>query len=199
MAQKIGLVLAGGAGRRMGAAKGELRVDGMSLAERAARVLLPLCGNVLISVPKGARNPAPAFPVVEDDPPAGRGPLAGIASAFASTGRADLFVLACDYPGADTELYRVLRDLAEPDAQLVLPTDAGGRDHPLVALWRRGAEPAVRAALEGGSLRVHSLFPDLEVQRIPAADLQTLGVDVGLALQNVNWPADLEGLGIERP
>ena len=199
MAQTIGVVLAGGEGRRMGGPKGDLRVDGMTLAERAAKILRPLCGNVLISLPRGARNPAPAFAVVEDEPPSGRGPLAGIAAAFASCGRADLLVLACDYPAAETELFRVIRDLAEPGADLVLPIDASGRDHPLVALWRRGAEAAVRAALEAGSFRVQSLFPDLEVQRIPAADLATLGVDTRLALANVNWPSDLEGLGIERP
>lgn len=199
MAQTIGVVLAGGAGRRMGGPKGELRVDGMTLAERAAKTLRPLCGSVLISVPHGGRNPAPGYAAIEDELPERRGPLAGIAAAFASSGRADLFVLACDYPAVESELFRVLRDLAEPWADVVLPTDASGRDHPLVALWRRGAERAVRAALDADSRRVSSVFPEVEVQRISAADLGTLGVDVKLALTNVNWPSDLEGLGVGRP
>ena len=183
----------------MGRPKGELRLDGGSLAERAAKVLRPLCGNVLISLPKGVRNPAPSFAVVEDEPPAGRGPLAGIAAAFSSTGKADLLVLACDYPAADSDLFRVLLAEARPEAQFVVPTDAAGRDHPLVALWRRSAEPLVRDALETGALKVQALFADLEVQRLPAAALEGWGIDVTLALANVNWPSELEGFGIERP
>lgn len=199
MAQTIGVVLAGGSGRRMGRPKGELRLEGATLAERAAKVLRPLCGSVLISLPRGARNPAPSFAVVEDEPPAGRGPLSGIAAAFASTGKADLLVLACDYPAADADLFRVLLAEARPDVHLVVPTDAAGRDHPLVALWRRSAEPIVDAALAAGSLKVQALFAELEVQRIPAAALAGWGIDVTLALANVNWPAELEGFGIERP
>jgi molybdopterin-guanine dinucleotide biosynthesis protein A len=183
----------------MGRPKGELRLDGVTLAERAAKVLRPLCGNVLISLPRGSRNPAPSFAVVEDEPPAGRGPLSGIAAAFASTGRADLLVLACDYPAADADLFRVLLAEARSDAHLVVPTDATGRDHPLVALWRRSAEPFVDAALAAGSLKVQALFAELEVQRLPAAALAGWGIDVTLALANVNWPSELEGFGIERP
>ena len=83
MAQTIGLVLAGGAGRRMGRSKGDLDLDGANLAERAARTLWPLCSSVVISIAPGARNPTPRFAAVEDEGPAFRGPLAGILPAFA--------------------------------------------------------------------------------------------------------------------
>src|SRR5262245_53002815 len=98
MGQLIGVVLAGGEGRRMGAPKGGIAFEGMSLAERAARTLRPVCGSVLVSIARGQPNPAPAYPYVEDETPTSRGPLAGILAAFASTGKADLLVLACDYP-----------------------------------------------------------------------------------------------------
>jgi molybdopterin-guanine dinucleotide biosynthesis protein A len=65
VARLIGLVLAGGAGRRLGAPKGALRPGGAeSLAERAAAVLEPLCRDVRISIAPGSANPAPDHPAI---------------------------------------------------------------------------------------------------------------------------------------
>lgn len=177
----------------MGRPKGPVVLDGATLAERAARVLRPICGNVLISVGHRGRNPAPTYDVVEDEAPAGRGPLAGIAAAFATTGRADLLVLACDYPAADTALLQAIRDAAGPADDLVLPVDPAGRDHPLVALWRRSAEPHVLEALASGAHKVQALFPDLALRRLAPADLPEH--DLRRALRNVNWPGDLGAFG----
>ncbi len=192
MNQVVGVVLAGGAGTRMGSPKGALNVDGKPLAERAAETLWPLCGTVLISVAPGARNPAPAFAAVEDDPPAGRGPLAGIAAAFARTGSADLLVLACDYPRVTPELLRLLLRQRDDAHDLVMPTDQAGRDHPLVALWRRSAEPPLLQALEDGVRKVATLMADLRVRRLGRQDL--LGLEIPRLLTNVNTAADLRAL-----
>ena len=72
MAQRIGLVLAGGAGRRIGGPKGELVLGPSSLAERASSILWPLCGSVLISTRPGERNPVPGHATLPDPLPAGR-------------------------------------------------------------------------------------------------------------------------------
>ncbi len=189
MAQLIGVVLAGGLGRRFGRPKGSVQLGAGTLAERAARALKPLCGNVVVSVGKGDRNPAPACPVVEDDGPR-RGPIGGLAAAFASTGKADLLVLACDYPAVGTSFLRSLVAASSGNDDVVLPVDDGGRDHPLVALWRRSSEPAVRAALEQGSLKVQSIFADLIIRRLPAQVFPNF--DLRRVLANVNWPEDLD-------
>ena len=190
MAQLIGVVLAGGLGLRFGRAKGEIELGGGTLADRAARALKPLCGSVLISVAKGGRNPAPGHTAVEDEGPR-RGPLGGISSAFHSTGKADLLVLACDYPAVGTSFLRSLITAADGLEDLVFPVDAAGRDHPLVGLWRRSAEPAVRAALEEEAFKVQALFPDLELRRLPSPVFPNF--DLRRVLSNVNWPEDLDG------
>ena len=188
MAQTIGVVLAGGAGRRFGTPKGNVMLGGSTLAERAARALKPLCGSVVVSVAPGASNPAPGCPAIEDDAP-GRGPLAGIASAYRATGQADLLVLACDYPAVGTSFLRSLLAEGSGHEDLVMPVDAAGRDHPLVALWRRSAFPAVEAALAEGALKVSALFPDLAVRRLPSALFPNF--ELTRVLANVNWPDDL--------
>lgn len=189
MAQTIGVVLAGGEGRRFGGPKGSVVLGGSTLADRAARALKPLCGSVVISVAKGAANPATSYAAIEDDGPA-RGPLGGIATAFAATGQADLVVLACDYPAVGTSFLRSLLAAAEPGNDLVMPVDPTGRDHPLVALWRRSAQSAVCAALDEESYKVQALLPDLAVRRLPAIVFPNF--DLSHVLTNVNWPTDLD-------
>jgi len=189
MGQKVGVVLAGGRGTRLGRTKGDLTIEGTTLAQRAAAVLWPSCGSVLISVAQGAPNPAPDWPIVEDFPPPGRGPLAGISAAFAASSGADLIVLACDYPRVGEDLIAALADLPMTDVDLAMPTDGGGRDHPLVACWSRRMQPLVNDALDDGRFRVQGLFPDCRVRRLPPGQLPV--TDIDQALHNVNWPTDL--------
>jgi molybdenum cofactor guanylyltransferase len=191
MAQTIGVVLAGGEGRRFGRPKGEVVVGGATLAERAARALRPLCGSVIVSVARDTGNPAPAYPAIEDEGPRA-GPLGGIAAAFTATGRADLLVLACDYPAVGTSFLRTLLTEADAASDLVMPVDPSGRDHPLVALWRRGAQPVVREALAEGTRKVQALMPDLAVRRLPPPVFPNF--DLARVLANVNWPEDLDVL-----
>jgi len=189
MAQTIGVVLAGGEGRRFGGGKAEAQLGGATLAERAARALRPLCGSVVISIAKGGANPAPGHATIEDVTPR-TGPLGGIAAAFAATGKADLLVLACDYPAVGTSFLRALLSEAGEGDDLVFPVDEGGRDHPLVALWRRASEPVVREALAQRAYKVQSILPDLSVRRLPAMVFPNF--DLVRTLANVNWPSEFE-------
>lgn len=189
MAQIIGLVLAGGEGKRMGQPKGSLVLGGSSLATRAAQALRPLCGSVLISIARGTPNPAPGYDTIEDEPPAGRGPLAGIAAAFGVTGKSDLLVLACDYPRIGSHLLDAIVTAAAPDDDLVMLTDPVGRDHPLVAYWKRTTEPVVRDALANKEHKVQRLMADLVVRRLGPRDL--VAFDLDWSLRNANAPGDL--------
>jgi molybdopterin-guanine dinucleotide biosynthesis protein A len=190
MSQRVGIILAGGQGRRLGRPKGSLRIGGSSLAERSAAAVWPLCGGVLISVGPGEGSPVPGHRVVEDPEPGGRGPLAGIDAAFRATGDADLLVLACDYPNVGTDLLRLVIDSAAKDDEVVMPVDERGRDHPLVALWRRPAAERVAQAVSAGRLKVRALLADLGVRRLRAG--QCPGIDLRRALLNVNGPVELE-------
>lgn len=189
MGAPIGLVLAGGLGRRMGRSKGELELDGRPLAERAASVLQPLCTGLLVSIRAGAANPAPACAAVEDPPPPGRGPLAGIEAAFAATARFDLLVLACDYLHLESRLLRGLLERAEDEAEVVVPVDGGGRVHPLVGLWRRSTESRLREALADGRYKVGDFLAECRVARLGPEEFPEIDLDGQLV--NANRPGDL--------
>ena len=193
MAQRVGLVLAGGRGERLGRSKGDLSYDGKTLAERASALLWPICGSVLISLSEGVENPAPNYPPLVDPPPSGRGPLAGIDAAFEATGDADLLVLACDYPFVTQALLRRLVSHAMGEDDIVMMTDFAGRDHPLVALWCRCAAAAVHEAVAADRLKVRGMLPDLGVRRLGPAEFQ--GIDLDRELFNLNRPEDLSAIG----
>ena len=191
MKKPIGLVLAGGAGRRLGRSKADLRLQGVSLASRAATKLVEFCSGVLVSVPPGADNPAPGFAALEDAAPAGRGPLAGLDAAFGATSDADLLVLACDYPHVGPKLLRAIVTQGG-DEPLTLVSGRDGRDHPLVALWGRPLAGPVRRAVERGAYRVRDLVAEVRVCRIGSERLPE--VDLERELVNVNRPQDLDAL-----
>ena len=188
MPPRIGLVLAGGLGARFGKPKGEVSFHGRTLAQCAAEVLWPLCTGVLVSIRAGARNPAPDLIAVEDPPPAGRGPLAGILAGMEATGDADLLVLACDYPLIDTALLTRLTETGA-EGDVVMLTDNNGRDHPLVAVWRRSAEGILRTAMADKRYKVRGLLGDLNVVRIGPREIPDR--DLTRALTNVNMEDQL--------
>jgi molybdopterin-guanine dinucleotide biosynthesis protein A len=101
-------------------------------------------------------------------------------------------VLACDYPLVDAELMRRIAGAASGGDDMVIVTDSVGRDHPLVALWRRPLATIVAGALERGVYKVRSLLADCSVKRLRPGNLPDIEVD--RLLVNVNRPADLEEL-----
>lgn len=190
MAELIGVVLAGGERSRTGRARGRLTLDGMTLAERAARALRPLTASVLVSVAPGSVNPAPKYPCVEDAPPDRRGPLAGLEAVMKVTGDADLLVLACVYPTFPTEALRVLVTTADEGDDVCFPVDSRGRDHPLIGLWRRSAEPRIREALGNRIYKVRALLADLSVRRVPPSAFR--GLDLDGPLDPIEGPEALD-------
>jgi molybdopterin-guanine dinucleotide biosynthesis protein A len=188
---RLGLVLAGGLGRRFGRPKGGVAWKGHTLAQRAARTLEPLCDGVLISLRSGMSHPAPAWRAVIDCPPAGRGPLAGLEAAFAMKPTPDeLLVLACDYPGVDAELLRQLIERAAVTDDVICVVAPTGRCHPLVGLWRSSAASVIVAALEGGEYAVHAALDRLNVRLVePVGSCD----QVDGWLRNINAPSDWPG------
>jgi len=109
----IGVVLAGGASRRMGQPKAAVEIDGVAMAEFVAGALGAVCRTVVAS-----GGPAAGLDIVADaEGFQHRGPVVGIASALDALGEPILAV------GVDQPWVRV-----ETLAELVART----RDHPVV-------------------------------------------------------------------
>ena len=97
----------------------------------------------------------------------GYGPLAGLEAALASE-RGELnLVVGCDMPGISAaDLSRLLTVAQQSRASCTIISDASGRKHPLCAVYRREALPAVRAAIADRRLRLLDLVEELRAGEV---------------------------------
>ena len=188
----LGLVLAGGGSRRFGSPKGEARLHGRTLIERAARTLRPVCDEVLI-------GRAPELPDLRP----GQGPLAGIETGLERATADDfdaLVVLACDLPVVHTativRLIESWRGSPTPRRTVAVPDDPL---QPLCGVWGVETRTAVGGALDAEARSAVGWVRDWPaVRRVSAISLaDELGLGPGELLSNVNVPeamADVRGL-----
>lgn len=195
------VILAGGAGRRMGGAdKAALLLAGQPLlAHVLRRIGGQGVGPVAVSgltLPAGL-DAGPALPLLADEHADRRGPLAGILAglrwaAALSPPSPFLLSLPCDCPFLPRDLVLRLRQAAEatdpPGARpRILLARSAGAVHPTVGLWDTALADdlaAVVVAAEDLSIRRFCRrYPHAECE-IPSAG----GID---PFFNVNTPADL--------
>jgi len=176
-----GLVLAGGASRRMGTDKALLLLDGEPMVLRAVRCLSPICAEVLVASGDGRRLDHLGLRQVADTIP-GAGPLAGIAAGLQAAANPLVAVIAVDMPHANPNVVlRLARSWAGEPA--VIPV-VGGRPEPLHAVWARSAAPALVAFLQGGGRAVKEALSVLGARLVD--------LDGAMAfVTNVNAPEDL--------
>jgi molybdopterin-guanine dinucleotide biosynthesis protein A len=140
-----GLLLTGGASRRLGVDKATLRLDGETLADRAARVLTRVCRPVL-EVGPGVTGLARV-----DEGTRRGGPLVALAAggealrARGHTGPA--IMLAVDLPRVGEALLELLRDW--PGALTVVP-EVDGRAQTMCARYGGDALLAAQSLVDGG-------------------------------------------------
>ena len=166
------IVLAGGAGTRVGGAdKGLLAFRGAPLIERALAFLADEnVANVVISANRNLdRYSRYACRVVTDRSDAFDGPLAGIASALAVLDAPYVFTLPVDAPdlphGLVHALLAALIEPAAPTIDVAVAHDGEFRQ-PLCAVYRRLAVSQAQAALREGRRSVREFQDTLRHREV---------------------------------
>lgn len=183
----VGVVLAGGASRRLGQDKATLEVAGETLVARAAS-RLAAAGVAEVVVADAGRRLVAGLPSLAEGP--GAGPAAGILGAAAARPGRPLLVLACDLPAVPAELLAHLTGIEGAD--WVVPEGPAGLE-PLCALYRPRALESLAARVTAGRFALHPLAadPGLAVRVLAPAELAAWG-DPERTFANLNRPEDLE-------
>jgi molybdopterin-guanine dinucleotide biosynthesis protein B/molybdopterin-guanine dinucleotide biosynthesis protein len=166
----IGVLLAGGSGRRAGVDKRFLVLGGRSLLVRNIAFLRGLFPTVAVSLGTGQSldlGDAGEAEVVHDAWP-GASPLAGIASVLARFQR-PVFALAADIAFPNTEaIQNVLAAFSGHD--LALPAIGRAYHQPLFAAYGPACLAPMTALLEAGRHRIVEILPSLDAAEVRFPD-----------------------------
>lgn len=193
--QVAAFILAGGASSRMGSDKASLRIIGVPLLLRSARLVEPLVVNVTV-VGSPEKHAAMRVRTIPDQPgiengskTSPNGPLAGIATALAHTHSPWNLILACDLPYlSQAWLDWLLARSVRSRAQAVIPRTAGGIE-PLAAVYRRECATTIAAAVGRGVRKVTEAVSQLNPEIIDERAWRHLDPR-GMILKNMNTPED---------
>ncbi|MCQ8280046.1 NTP transferase domain-containing protein [Acetobacteraceae bacterium KSS8] len=180
-----GLLLSGGASRRMARDKAALEYRGEAQLLRAWRLLSGICAQSFVSIrpeqaEDGLRNSLPTLP----DRYEAVGPIAGILSAQDAYPDAAWLVLACDLPLLDE---KTLHDLVAARAPgidaIAFRSRFDDLPEPLCAIWEPSSHPFLKERHDAGRFCPRATLKHLRTRLLPPP---------GNALDNINTPDDFE-------
>jgi molybdenum cofactor guanylyltransferase len=190
-----GIILAGGASRRMGSDKALLDLGGRPLIAIVADKLGLVADEVIIAADDTAAYESFADRVVPDQFP-GVGTLGGIHAGLAAARHDLALVVGCDMPFLQPA---VLVRFAEAAAGFDIAILRRGKwVEPMHAAYRRTCLPAIERAIRAGDRRVISFFDEVRVRYLTAAEIMLLDPELR-SFVNINtpedWQAALDELG----
>ena len=187
-----GVVLAGGASRRLGRDKRLEPFNGEPLLSRVMARLGSVCEELVAVVADASVESglpvAAGTRIVEDRYP-GKGSLGGIYTGLSAASNPWIFVVACDMPFLDTKLIEHMLSLREGH-DVVVPVVAG-RPEPTHAAYAQACLAPIRDRLERDELKIVGFFDDVRVRRIPEDEVRRYDPDL-LTFFNINTQGDLD-------
>jgi molybdopterin-guanine dinucleotide biosynthesis protein A len=184
MTDAIGVVLAGGRGRRIGGDKAIVELEGRALIHYVLEALHEVCEDVVVTAKRGTILPSLAGAAdlwIEPDEPTH--PLCGVEHALRMAAGRPILAVAVDLPLIDAGTLRAIASADASGVAVVAPL-VHGRLQPLCALWLPRALPGLDEAVRTGA-RATAVAEELGVRAVDGLDPD--------AFYNVNAPEDLLG------
>jgi molybdopterin-guanine dinucleotide biosynthesis protein A len=185
-----GIVLCGGASRRMGQPKAWLDFNGEPLLCRVVRIVAQVTSTVIVVA--GPNQSLPELPggvIITRDPVEHQGPLVGLSAGLtvAPTNIDHCFVTACDAPFLTTGLIQLLINRAQPDRAL-LPLIDGARQ-PLPAIYPVNCANAIQSLVETGERSLRSLWQVMPIDELHESEIRAVDPTLA-AFRPLNHPDD---------
>lgn len=165
------LILAGGAGRRMGGIdKGLLDWQGRPLIEHLLDRIQDWPGQRLISCNRNREIYSQYATTVTDEYVGFQGPLAGIAAGLTASPSEQLLILPCDNPAPPSDCYSRLRSALELSDTSIAYAHDGQRGQYLYALLDRTCLSSLLAYLARGERSVYRWYTEEEAIAVDFSD-----------------------------
>jgi molybdopterin-guanine dinucleotide biosynthesis protein A len=184
-----GFILVGGASRRMGQDKAQLRLGTETLLERIAGQLSAVTSSVTL-VGSSQAHAGHALPTVPDVYERW-GALGGIHAALSAANTEWALVVACDLPFVTRELFVRLQEIMAESLDAIVPVQPDGRLQPLCALYRRTCVPTIEGLISEGEHTPRALLRAVRSDYLLFRNLSDLPGAENLFL-NLNTPEDFE-------
>jgi len=182
-----GLVLAGGASRRMGRDKALLKLGSRSLIEVVVEQVSLVCDEVLIISCDLEPYSHFGVGVVQDVFP-GVGVLGGLHAGLKAASNELTLAVGCDMPFLNPQLLRAFAAWAE-GFDVALLRCGEEEIEPLHGAYRRTCIPAMEDAIRAGRRRILSFFPHVRVRYVTPDEVASVDPDLD-SFRNVNTPED---------
>ena len=188
-----GVILAGGKSRRMGRDKGQLMLQGETLASRAVRTLSALTEDVILVTNTPEPFKGLSARLTGDVIPGG-GALSGIHAGLTAARHEWALVVACDMPFLNLDLLRYMASLA-PGASAAAASAAAvvprwqGELETLHTFYSRQCLSVIEPILHRGGGRIIEFYERIHVRYVEPDEIVPLDPR-GLSFFNVNSPED---------
>ncbi len=178
----IGVILAGGGGRRIGGSKAIVKLRGRPLITYPLAALQAVLEDVAIVAKPDTELPSLPGVTVWIEPAAPQHPIVGITHALALAGAQPVLVTAADMPFLTPPIVELLAS-ADPERTPAVVVTQAGRLHPLLGCYQPQAAAPLAASLAAGDVALTDAVLALHPRLIEIEDTE--------ALFNVNAPEDL--------
>ncbi len=184
----VGVVLAGGRGRRIGGDKATVELDGVALLHYPLRALSVVTSRQAVVAKRDTRLPElPCGVAVWLEPDAPSHPLTGVVHALRTASGDSVLCCAVDLPLLDAATLRRLLDADDGRRACIVPR-VDGRLEPLCTLWHpRALERLTRLSAEAPAMAMRDVVASLDHLEVAFPDARPFA--------NVNAPEDLASLG----
>jgi molybdopterin-guanine dinucleotide biosynthesis protein A len=194
-AMRSAVILAGGAGRRLGEDKSLIEFGGRSLIQWSVEKLARVVDEIVLVArdPEQAGSLGDLLPdiLVSCDGISGYGPVAGLAAGMECGQGENALAVGCDLPFLNTDVVLKLFELVE-GYEAAVPVRANGMIEPLHAVYKREKLlTACKASIEQGERRIRSPLAMLNVNYVSINLLKPLDPEL-LTFFNLNTREDLE-------
>jgi molybdopterin-guanine dinucleotide biosynthesis protein A len=180
--EPIGVILAGGVGRRIGGSKAIVELHGRPLIEYPLAALEGAFNDVAVIAKADTELPSLPGMTVWIEPDAPRHPLAGILQALLLARGRPVFACAADLPFVTSELVEWVAGAEPGDAPAIVPTSTGA-SQPLFALYLPQAAELLAATREWADRPLREAVSRLRPRLLEIPDPELFF--------NVNSPDDL--------